>query len=202
MIVSAGVEGLLDEAVVRRILREVGGDLGAVYGRNGKHALRQSIHGYNRAAFYSPWLVLVDLNGDFECAPPLRLAWLPDPAPRMCFRIAVREVEAWILADRERLAKFLAVSSDLVPRDPESVKEPKREVVELARRSGRRVIREDMLPRPGSGRDVGPAYASRLIEFIERYWNPGSAAQRADSLRRCLERLQELTHTDSDRAQP
>jgi hypothetical protein len=36
-------------------------------------------------------------------------------------------------------------------------------VVELARYSRRRDIREDMVPRPGSGRSVGAAYTSRLI---------------------------------------
>jgi hypothetical protein len=49
-----------------------------------------------------------------------------------------------------------------------------------------------MIPREGSGRAVGPAYTSRLIEYVETAWRPREAAQRSESLRRalvCLERL-------------
>ena len=49
-----------------------------------------------------------------------------------------------------------------------------------------------MVPRPGSGRLVGPAYASRLIEYAEAHWRPEVAGQCTDSLRRCRERLVQL----------
>jgi hypothetical protein len=53
-------------------------------------------------------------------------------------------------------------------------------------------IREDMLPRRGSGRPIGPAYTSRMIEFVENNWRPEVAARSSDSLRRCLVRLREI----------
>ena len=163
--ITAAVEGNVDEAVVRRLIEHVGGTPGPVYGRNGKDHLRQRIANYNQAARLSPWVVLVDLDHDAECAPPLRSAWLPALSPYMCLRVAVRQVEAWLLADRERLAKFLSVSTSRIPHNPESVEHPKNTLVEIARYSRRRDIREDMVPRPGSGRAVGPAYTARLIEF-------------------------------------
>jgi transposase len=46
--------------------------------------------------------------------------------------------------------------------------------------------------RHGSGRPVGPAYASRLIEFASSSWRPEVAAQRADSLRRTIDCLRRL----------
>jgi hypothetical protein len=55
--------------------------------------------------------------------------------------------------------------------------------------------REDIVPRQGSGSRVGPGYAGRLIEFVmtaEHRWRPGIAAQRSDSLWRCIEALQAL----------
>jgi hypothetical protein len=67
-----------------------------------------------------------------------------------------------------------------------------RRPVDLAARSRRRAIREDMVPRSGSGRSVGQAYASRLIEFVDGYWRPEMAANNSDSLRRCCERLDEI----------
>ncbi len=192
VIISAAVEGMVDEAVVRKLIAHAGGEPGAVYGKNGKPALRQRINGYNHAARHAPWIVLVDLDHEAECAPPLCQAWLQAPAPDLCFRVAVREIEAWLMADAETLAAFLGVARSRIQARPEDSDQPKAAMVNLARRSRRRAVREDMVPREGSGRSVGPAYTSRLIEFVETCWRPVVAAQRAESLRRaiaCLERL-------------
>ena len=190
VVVSAATEGSVDEAVVRRMILEVGGQPGPVYGNNGKRHLRERITGYNNAARFSPWIVLIDLDHDAECAPPLRSHWLRDPAPFMCLRVAVHQVEAWLLADRENIAKFLGVAASRVPRHVETLTNAKEAMVDLARRSRRRDIREDMVPRPGSGRSAGPAYASRLIEFAQGMWNPQEAARPSDSLRRSMKCLE------------
>jgi hypothetical protein len=103
----------------------------------------------------------------------------------MCFRVAVHEVEAWLLADRQQMARFLGVNPAKIPQTPDSLGDPKRTLVNLARDSPRRDLREDMVPRPNSGRWEGPAYASRLIEFVHRFWRPSAAESRSESLRRC-----------------
>jgi len=190
--ISAAVEGLVDEAVVRRLIACAGGHPGPVYGKNGKPALRQKINGYNNAARHTPWVVLVDLNSDADCAPPLRHDWLPTPAPRLCFRVAIRQVEAWLMADAETLAAYLGVAKRIIPKDPESLPDGKTAMVNLSRQSRKRAIQQDMVPRPGSGRKVGPAYASRLIEYAQGYWRPEFAAKRADSLRRAIDCLRRL----------
>jgi hypothetical protein len=190
--ISAAVEGDVDEVVARRLIREVGAAPGTVYGKHGKPALRARINGYNNAARHTPWLVLVDLDRDADCAPPLRQDWLPNPAPRLCFRIAVRQIEAWLMADAQALADHLRVTHRAIPAAPEDLDNPKSVMVNLARRSRRRDIRTDMVPREGSGRAVGPAYTSHLIEYAEKHWRPEVAAHRSDSLRRaiaCLTRL-------------
>jgi hypothetical protein len=189
----------LDEAVLRRLIALCGATVGTIYGRNGKTHLQQRIAGYNRAAQHSPWVVLVDLDEDAACAPLLRTDWLPQPASQLCFQVAVRQVEAWLLADRQRLSRFLSVEVARLPCTPEAVLNPKQLVVELAGRSRSRAIREDMLPRPGSGHRVGPAYASRLIEFVDdtdRGWRPDVAANVSDSLARCLRCLRRLVHQE------
>lgn len=192
VVISAAVEGIVDEAVVRRLIASTGGHPGPVYGKNGKSALRTRIDGFNNAARHAPWMVLVDLNGEEDCAPPLRQSWLPHPAPMLCFRIAVRQVEAWLMADAEALSNYLGVARNAIPGNPESAPNAKVSMVNVARRSRRAAIRQDMVPREGSGRSVGPAYTSRLIEYAEKQWRPEMAAQNSDSLRRaiaCLERL-------------
>jgi hypothetical protein len=182
----------VDEAVARKLIACAGGQVGTVYGKNGKDDLQKRINAFNNAARHLPWVILVDLNSDADCAPLLRQRWLPNPAPRMCFRVAVRQVEAWLMADAETLAQYLHVAQSAIPRDPETLPNAKTEMVNLARRSRRREIRADMIPREGSGRAVGPAYTSRLIEYVEKAWRPREAAQRSDSLRRalvCIEKL-------------
>jgi hypothetical protein len=101
-------------------------------------------------------------------------------------------VESWLMADAEALASFLGLSSNRIPQDPEQLDDPKREMVNLARRSRRAAIRKDMVPREGSGRPVGSAYASRLIEYVQSSWRPEVAGRQAESLRRaiaCLRRI-------------
>jgi hypothetical protein len=191
IIIPAAVEGIVDEAVAQKLITEVGGCIGTVYGKNGKPFLRKKIQGFNNAAKAWPWLVLVDLDQDAECAPPLCMEWLTDIALYMCFRVVVKEIEAWLMADAATLASFLRVRQNRIPTNPEEVINPKGEMVNLARRSRRSAIRMDMVPREGSGRSVGPAYASRLIEYIQTSWRVEVASEHSQSLKRavtCLHR--------------
>ena len=165
-----------------------------MHGGKGKQHLLKQLAGYNRAAQFQPWAVIGDLDIGSECPPGLRQRFLPAPAPKICFRIVVREIEAWLLADRERAGAFLGISRTLIPIEPEAAPDPKELMVSLARRSGKRQIREDMAPRPQSGRQVGPGYTTALIEFVtdSAGWRPGVAAENSVSLRRCLDRLRHV----------
>ena len=192
--ISSAVEGLVDEAIIRKLIQEAGADAGPVYGKTGKGRLRRQIAGYNQAARFHPWVVLVDLDQDADCAPILREAWLPSPARHTCFRIFVRAAEAWLIADTEGLARFLGISRSRIPADPERLPSPKDVMISLARHSSRREIEEDMVPRPRSGRVAGPAYSSRMIEFVSRDWRPDAAQRNSDSLRRCRSRIHEMVH--------
>lgn len=192
MLVAGAVEGLLDDAVLRRIVEEVGHDAGPIHIKNGKSALLEKLGGYNAAARHMPWVVLVDLNGDADCAPTFVAEHLPAPAKQMLFRVAVRQVEAWLLADVIRFARFIGVSRARLPGDPDSLANSKRAVVEIAGHSRDRRVREDLVPSAGSGRHVGPGYVARMIEFVQQAWSPEDAADRSDSLRRCLNCLSAL----------
>jgi len=192
VVLSAAVEGIVDDAVVRRLIEDAGALVSAIHISGGKLNLKQKVNAYNHAAGHSPWVLLVDLDRE-ECAPKLRASWLPAPSRLMCFRVAVREVEAWLLGDRQQIAHFLGVAVARVPQTPEFIEDPKRAIVDLARNSRRREIREDMIPRPRSGRSEGPAYASRLIQFTRDLWRPSIAEKHSDSLRRCREALRRMT---------
>ena len=192
MYLKTAVEGDLDAAVAHRLVQDAGASVAVVHGRSGKNRLLQQLAGFNAAAAHNPWLVLIDLNSDHECAPPAIARWLPEPADLMCFRAAVREAEAWLLADRSAFARFLGVSAALLPHHPEAEPDPKGLVVQVARRSRSRIIREALVPSPGSRRAIGPGYTGRLIEFVQTPWLPTRAAERSDSLARCLSRVKAL----------
>ncbi len=194
--VRLAVEGFTDEVVLRRVLEYVSVECGSVYGRKGKRYLKKRLSNYNQAARWAPWLVVMDLDQSAQCAPLYVRAMLPNPSPLMCFRLAVRAVESWLLADAEQMAAFLGIPWARVPRLPDTLDDPKRSLVDLARRSRKNAIKEDMLPRPGSHRRVGPGYPRRIIQFVagpEPHWRPDVAAQHSESLRRCIQDLCTLT---------
>jgi hypothetical protein len=109
-VVSAAVEGDLDEVVLRKIGDHIGFSYGSVYGRAGKQHLLRALAGYNNAVRFSPWIVILDLDRDYECAPEGLTTWLPQGAENMFCRVAVREIEAWLLADRDQVAAMLGIS--------------------------------------------------------------------------------------------
>lgn len=93
-----------------------------------------------------PVLMLTDLDND-RCAPDKIAVWLGRaPSRRFLFRICVREVEAWLLADREAMAAFLKVRIGTLPLAPESLPDPKAKLIALARDSPRRRIRVGLTP--------------------------------------------------------
>src|SRR5262249_14693151 len=108
------------------------------------------------------------------------------------FRIAVREVEGWILADAGSVAKFLRVKRRLVPEDPDELDDPKKTLLTLARRSPNDLIKTDMVRTVGHSVTEGPGYVSRLNELVTTLWTPHIARTRSESLHRCIASLKTL----------
>jgi hypothetical protein len=195
VVFTAAVEGAADEVLLKRLCAFIGTSVGQVYGRYGKSYVLARMNGYNHSARFRHWVILLDLDDDGPCAADVVPRWLPAPSRLMRLRVAVRELESWLLADPERISKYLSVLNAEIPANPDIIPDPKRMIVDLATRSRRRAIREDMVPIPGSGQPVGPAYTSRMIEFIQNVesgWRPDVAARNSDSLRRCISAISRL----------
>ncbi|MCY4076419.1 MAG: hypothetical protein OXH04_13430 [Acidobacteria bacterium] len=187
---SFAVEGIVDQAVVLKLFDATSVASGTPYVCDGLGNLRQRLGGFNAGARYAPWFVLCDLDR-YECAPELRSGLLgPAQAEGMELRIAVRAVEAWLLADRQSFARFLGVDARRIPRDPEHVVNPKHAVVDLARESAKRAIRAGLVPSEASGRRIGPAYTDQVIQYVRSRWSPSRARAAAPSLARAFERCE------------
>jgi hypothetical protein len=166
--------------------------IGSPYIANGKGRLDQKLAAYNKAAAHSPWFVLRDFDHDSACPGHLLDDLIPRQSTGMVLRIAVRTAEAWLIADRERLAAFLSVRTQQIPLQPEKLDRPKRALVDLARLSRSRAIQEDMVPPEGLSVEVGPGYTSRVSEFAARHWDPLRASRNSDSLARCIRALKAI----------
>lgn len=145
---------------------------------------------YMGLAELHPVLCVADTDG--QCAMTLAAEWRPRWAPRnFLLRLAVSEAESWLLADREAFAAFLEVAEARIPDRPDNIPDPKRLVVNLARRSRRRTLRQELVSSTNAERP-GAGYNIHLREFAERSWRPREAARRSPSLAKALRRLEEL----------
>ena len=197
--VTVVAEGDTDFPIVRAVLSIAGLEVGTQIDCCGKGTLDARLGAYNMAARGSPWVVLRDLDRDAPCPGELVARLLPSPGRWMRLRIAVHAAEAWLMADRERLASFLRVSVTLLPTSPDTIPDPKIQLVSLARRSTKPAIVEDMVPKPGFGRKIGPGYETRLIEFALKHWRPDVARKLSPSLERTIRALERFAK-ELDRA--
>lgn len=108
----------------------------------------------------------------------------------LLFRIAVREVESWLLADQVNLARFFGIAQSSIPARPDELPDPKQKLIDLARKSRNRRLREDIVPRKGSTAKQGPDYNVRLEEFVNGIWNPRTAAESSPSLHRATLKIE------------
>lgn len=193
MNLSLLVEGRLDEAMGRRLAAECGLVVERVYGKQGWRAVRDKIKAFNKAAKFAPCFALVDfMDTQIECPPGIVTTWTPDRHANMVFRVVVRELESWILADREAAAKFLHVPINRLPQLPEMDPDPKHLLIGIARRSRSARVKTALVPRQGASATVGPEYNPFMEHFILDEWRPAVARAIAPSLDKCLTRLEEL----------
>lgn len=201
MLITLGAEDELSEIVGRRLISEHAPGLQIIdtIGLQGNRQLRQQLRRLNQIAIYRhPVLVLTDLDRPQSCPPELLREWTQSRAisPNLLLRVAVLEIESWLLADRQGVAGWLSLAVNQVPSDPESILDPKRTLIELAGRSRNRALREAIVPRRGAGtHHTGPGYNESVGEYAINLWNTEVARSNAPSLDRAIMRIGELAST-------
>jgi hypothetical protein len=193
--INLAIEDELSEAVARHLLEHANRQyaIGAAYGQTGFGYLRNTIRGWNRAARGIPFMVLTDLDR-YPCPAALIQDWLAEPlSPNLLLRVAVREVEAWLLADNTNLAQFLNVPERRLPKDPDTLTDAKATLIHLAGESRTRDVRVRIAPRIGSTAKQGREYNASLSEFVRSSWDVAAAQARSPSLNRAVQRLATFT---------
>jgi hypothetical protein len=104
----------------------------------------------------------------------------------MSFRIVVRSVEAWLLADRAKFADVFGVNTAAIPVQVENISNPKSAVLSILHGSRSRDIRLAMVRARSGSVHIGPEYNVRLASFAENDWRPQQAALTANSLSRAI----------------
>ncbi len=185
------VEDPLSETVARVILRDTGRDFFVQYahGLKGFQYIKRNIKGFNNASRFTPYFILTDLDNG-KCAPALIQSWFArlTKHTNCIFRVAVREVEAWLLADSEGFSKFLGISSKLIPNFIEDIERPKEFLISLAKKSRYRHIKEDIIPSSDLTK-VGPDYNGRLSYFVQNEWRLSTAQKSSKSLDKAIRAL-------------
>lgn len=136
-------EDVLSEAVIKQMLKQSQRpfSVGNCLNKRGNDQIKKNLLGFNHAAKGMPYLVLTDLD-KADCPLVILSEWLTQPKhPNLLFRIAVKEVEAWLLAHRAAFAEFLGISIDLIPVDADRIPDPKQLLINLAKKSKKRNLR-------------------------------------------------------------
>jgi hypothetical protein len=189
--ITIAVEDVLSEAVVREMLKqsERPFSIGNCLNRGGYGYLKRIVSGLNKAAQGMPYLVLTDLD-QYECPLTIISHWLDTPKhPNLIFRVAVKEVEAWLLADREAFAEFLGIAVTLIPQDADAIADPKQTLINLAKKSRKRTLREGIVPPSKTTAKIGRDYNGQLIPFVKQIWKVESAIPHSSSLERAMKAL-------------
>jgi|WetSurMetagenome_2_1015567.scaffolds.fasta_scaffold00077_12 hypothetical protein len=186
-------EDSLSEAVIERLLKLSPMEISIVRRINGRGSgyIRSRIRSFFSAAVHQePFLVLMDSDKE-DCALHLLDKLVPPgKRNRKClFRIVIREIESWLLADTRGISQFLGISEAMISRRPETLADPKDHLIQLARRSKKKDIADALVPAPGTSVVVGPEYNQTLVPFVRNIWDINSAAKRSESLRRAVEAI-------------
>ena len=191
--VALATEDELSEAVGKRLLSEVEYlvEASLLLRRNGYGYLRSGLKKWCEIASQQPVVLLTDLDR-YVCPSELIRDWFGNVVrPNgLIFRIAVREIESWLLADHDAIRELIGQRGRL-PTDPDALVDPKGKLLALAKNASKDV-RLDLVKEAGAIALQGIGYNARLTDFVSNVWNPERAAGRSASLRRAREKLRDF----------
>jgi len=190
--IAIATEDQLSEAIALRLISEIQTPhfIQHKLGKTGNGYLRSKMGNWYRMAQHQVMVVVTDLDRA-NCLVEFRDQWLvAEPPANLVFRIAVREVESWVLADHHAMRELIGVKG-VLPVAPDDLADPKRALLGLAKGAPKQV-RDDLLKVTNGNLTQGLGYNARLTAWINSEWSPKRAADRSPSLAKARSRLKEV----------
>jgi hypothetical protein len=157
--------------------------------------IKTNINAFNIAAANATYVVLVDLDRD-TCPIDKIQCWLTNPQnENLIFRIAVNEIESWIVGDTKNFSKFLHLRENRLKKNVDRIADPKKYIFNLVAESNFNQLKGIC---PKSGARIGPDYNDKLKKFVESSWDPKRAMANSPSLKRAVKRLNEYSPSYSN----
>ena len=186
--INIAFEDVLCEAVINRLLSQVWPEA-IIYKKfhgRGSGYLKTHLQAFIHSSRSTPFFVLLDSDNEGCAKKMLDSLSLKAPPYNFILRIAVHEVESWILADYDNFLKVINVKSGHCPVNTDTIKQPKEYILNLARKSASSMIKKSLLPTKDGGALQGPGYNSVMVRFALEKWDIFNASLRSESLKRAV----------------
>ncbi len=188
--IAIATEDELSEAIALRLIAELRSPHCITHRlrRGGSGYLRSKMNNWRQMAEHQVMMVLTDLDRA-SCVVEFRDGWLASQSlpESLLLRVAVREVESWVLADHEAVRQLIG-SRGVLPVAPDEVPDPKQVLLRLAKHAPKEV-RQEMLKTINGQLSQGLGYNACLTHWVGTAWSPQRAAERSPSLARTRTRL-------------
>jgi hypothetical protein len=182
--IAIATEDPLSEAIALRLISEIATPhfIQLKLGRKGNGYLRSKMENWYQMAQQQVMVVLTDLDRA-NCLVEFRDLWLAHAPPdNLVFRVAVREVESWVLADHVAMRSLIGAKG-VLPAAPDELPDPKQVLLQLAKGAPKNV-KDDLLQTRDGKLKQGLGYNARLTDWVASAWSPQRAAERSPSLAR------------------
>ena len=167
--------------------------------------IKNKIKNFNKLSVHTPVILLTDLDNNI--CPPMFITALLDGDRKnenFVLSIAVDEVEAWLLADREGIARYFDISIERIPFPSKITMQGRVEkteiscpcktslyfVLQILPYSRNKTLIKQLTPRKGAVK--GPEYNIGMTPFIQNHWNIEAAMKNSDSLAGMINRIYRL----------
>lgn len=169
--------------------------------------VKSSIHIYNQLAQTYPVILLTDLDNE-PCGPIGKKKLLGNltQAQDFVINLAIDEVEAWLMADRNGFARYFGVPIDKIPLSAPQKMSGSKALPELSvgvksswlfthqlmSFSSNAERKAQVAVSPNDKNSKGKEYNTAVVPFIHGVWDPEVARQASDSLNRMIARIQKI----------
>lgn len=192
--ITIATEDELSEAVACRLVGEFLDKyiVDQKIGKTGNGYLKKSCIKFNNMARRTAVFLLTDLDR-IECVQALKYDWFGETElhENLIFRVAVREIESWLIADEFAMRKLLSNGANKLEKSPDNLPDPKNYLLGRALKAPKS-IRQDLVREIKNNRYQALQYNNRLCQFVNQSWCPNRAAENSNSLLKAIHRLKEL----------